>query len=85
MWTLRDLYMLLNPQYAQQWREQQAGQYRQPNARNDSQPFTLEDMMRHRSQMFEEYANNTPPNIWSPRMYYESSMRGKVPWNRGMI
>lgn len=31
MWTLRDLYMYLNPEYAQQWREQQAQKYQEYN------------------------------------------------------
>ena len=85
MWTLRDLFMMLSPQYAQQWREQQAARYRQPNARNDSQPFTLEDLMRQRSQMFEEYSNRTLPNIWGPQEYNGVSNFYPQPWQKGKL
>jgi hypothetical protein len=49
MWTLRDLWMMLNPDYAQKYRENKAMDYgNRTYGRDDSNPGTLSDYFRQK-------------------------------------
>lgn len=65
MWTLRDLFMMLSPQYAQHYREQAAMDYgNRTYGRDDSTPYSLEDYYSQKAPAFKQYMDMSRPNIY---------------------